>query len=241
MLLWWMSRWICLGVGRDSKMTPIHQPNNRLEVVGSNEKNVFWMKTLRATPETRSRNCPLSALPHTTTERYGDGKKPVGRGVATQDAQLRKADFTRYLATSQARLYGYIHSLIPDIHDADDLYQQTALVLWNKFGEFDQARDFFAWACGVARGEVANFARRRVRQRLYLCADVNLLLVEAHAELTDREQDDRRAALSRCIEKLPAADRELLAECYRGEEDGAGVHAAADRRSRSPPSVYSSL
>jgi len=161
--------------------------------------------------------------------------------VATQDAQLRKADFTRYLATNQARLYGYIHSLIPDIHDADDLYQQTALVLWNKFNKFDRERDFFAWACGVARGEVANFARRRVRQRLYLCADVNLLLVESHAELTSQEQDERRVALSQCIEKLPAADRELLAECYREGRDGESVHAAADRRNRSSHSVYNSL
>jgi RNA polymerase sigma-70 factor (ECF subfamily) len=158
--------------------------------------------------------------------------------VASQDVQPRKADFTRYLAANQTRLYGYIHSLIPDIHDADDLYQQTALVLWNKFEEFDQTRDFFAWACGVARGEVANFARRRMRQRLYLCADVNLLLVEAHTEMTDQEQEERRVALSRCVEQLPPADRELLAECYR---DGEGVHAAAERRNRSPHSVYNSL
>jgi RNA polymerase sigma-70 factor, ECF subfamily len=162
----------------------------------------------------------------------------MGPTVTTQDAQSRKAEFTTYLAGAQARLYGYIHSLIPDINDADDLYQQTALVLWNKFGEFDRGRDFFAWACGVARGEAANFARRRARQRLYLSADVNLLLVEAHAEFTNAEQDDRRAALTRCVEKLPPADRELLTECYR-EPDG--VHAAANRRSRSPHSVYNSL
>jgi RNA polymerase sigma-70 factor (ECF subfamily) len=158
--------------------------------------------------------------------------------VTSQDVQLRKADFTRYLAADQARLYGYIHSLVPDIHDADDLYQQTALVLWNKFAEFDRERGFFAWACGVARGEVANFVRRRLRQRLYLCADVNLLLVEAHAEMTDQDQDDRRVALSQCVQKLPSADRELLTECYR---EGEGVHAAASRRSRSTHSVYNSL
>jgi RNA polymerase sigma-70 factor (ECF subfamily) len=158
--------------------------------------------------------------------------------VTIQDVQNRKVEFTTYLAGVQARLYGYIHSLIPDINDADDLYQQTALVLWNKFGEFDRGRDFFAWACGVARGEAANFARRRARQRLYLSADVNLLLVEAHAEFTDAEQDERRTTLSRCVEKLPPADRELLTECYR-EPDG--VHAAAERRNRSAHSVYNSL
>jgi RNA polymerase sigma-70 factor (ECF subfamily) len=158
--------------------------------------------------------------------------------VTSPDVHHRKAQFTRDLAAHQARLYGYVHSLVPDIHDADDLYQQTALILWNKYAEFDPARDFFAWACGVARGEVANFVRRRARQRLYLAADLNLLLAEAHAEMTDEELDDRRDALGRCVEKLPPADRQLLAECYADE---AGVHAAAGRRNRSTHSVYNSL
>jgi RNA polymerase sigma-70 factor (ECF subfamily) len=162
----------------------------------------------------------------------------TGQAVTKQDTRDRKAEFTSYLGGIQARLYGYIHSLIPDINDTDDLYQQTALVLWNKFGQFDRSRDFFAWACGVARGEVANYARHRARQRLYLAADINLLLVEAHAEFTDAERDDRRAALSHCVGKLPPADRDLLAECYR-EPDG--VYAAADRRRRSTHSVYNSL
>ncbi|HJZ53391.1 MAG TPA: sigma-70 family RNA polymerase sigma factor [Gemmataceae bacterium] len=158
--------------------------------------------------------------------------------VPSHDIQNRKAEFTRYLAGVQARLYGYIHSLVPDINDADDLYQQTALVLWNKFGEFDRGRDFFPWACGVARGEVSNFVRRRTRQRLYLSPEINLLLVETHAEMTEDELDDRRDALSRCVGKLNPDDRRLLTECYEGET---GVHGAADRRNRSSHSVYNSL
>jgi RNA polymerase sigma-70 factor (ECF subfamily) len=155
----------------------------------------------------------------------------------TQDVQQRKTEFARCLADNQARLYGYIHSLVPDVHHADDLYQQTALVLWGKFDEFDRSRSFFAWACGVARLEAANFVRSLARQRLFFGHDLSLLLVEAHEELAD-ELADRREALSRCVEKLSPADRELLTECYA---DPAGVHAAAARRNRSPHSVYNSL
>lgn len=158
--------------------------------------------------------------------------------MGTHSTPDRKSEYSQGLAQIQGRLYRYIHSLIPDINDADDLYQQTALILWHKYGEYDPTRDFFAWACGVARGEVANFARRRTRQRLYLAADVNLLLVEAHAAASDQEHDDRKMALSRCIEKLPVADRDLLSECYQDRE---GVQAAADRRGRSSHSVYNSL
>jgi RNA polymerase sigma-70 factor (ECF subfamily) len=158
--------------------------------------------------------------------------------VTNQDVQHRKDEFARYLADHQARLYGYIHSLVPDVGHADDLYQQTALVLWNKFDEFDRSRSFFAWACGVARLEVANFARARDRQRLFFTSDLSLLLVEAHEELTDDELEDRRDALSRCVDRLGPKDRELLTECYA---DPAGVRAAAARRNRSTHSVYNSL
>ena len=155
----------------------------------------------------------------------------------TQDAQQRKAEFARYLAENQARLYGYIHSLVPDLNHADDLYQQTALILWSKFDDVDRGRSFFSWACGVARLEAANFVRSLARQRRFFGHDLNLLLVEAHEEITDDELADRREALSRCIEKLPPADRTLLTECCAGP---AGVHTAA-RRNRSPHSVYNSL
>jgi RNA polymerase sigma-70 factor (ECF subfamily) len=158
--------------------------------------------------------------------------------MATVDTHLGKAEFAEHLHRNQSRLYGYIHSLVRDLNDADDLFQQTAFILWKKFAEFDPRRSFFAWACGIARLEVANFLRRRSRQRLYFCDDLNLLLIEAHAELTTEEEADRREALAQCVERLRPRDRDLLLECYGAST---GVHAAAGRRGRSSQSVYNSL
>src|SRR5215813_9507759 len=116
------------------------------------------------------------------------------------DSPPGAGEFAAHLRREQTRLYGYIHSLLRDLNDADDLFQQTALILWKKFGEFDPQRSFFSWACGIARLEVANFLRSRGRQRLYFSDDLNLLLVEAHAELPEVEWEDRREALTRCVE-----------------------------------------
>lgn len=150
----------------------------------------------------------------------------------------QKTEFARLLAENQSRLYGYIHSLVPDLNHADDLFQQTAMVLWDKFDTFDPDRSFFAWACGVARYEAANFARGLARQRRFFGNDLNLLLIQAHEDMTDEELADRRDALGRCVSKLPDPDRILLAECYN---DVGGVPAAAAKRNRSPHSVYNSL
>ena len=72
----------------------------------------------------------------------------------------RKAEFAAQLGRHQGQLFGYIHSLVRDLDDADDLFQQTSLVLWDKFDQFDASRSFVCWACGVARYEVLNFLRR---------------------------------------------------------------------------------
>ena len=149
-----------------------------------------------------------------------------------------QAEFAEYLRQAQTRLYGYIHSLVRDLNDADDLFQQTAVILWKKFGEYDRRRSFFTWACGIARLEVASFLRGRSRQRLYFSDDLNLMLIEAQAEASDEDLEDRRDALAKCMEKLRQRDRELLTECY-GELSG--VQEAAGRHSRSPQSVYNSL
>ena len=158
--------------------------------------------------------------------------------MAEEAARPGSAEFAEYLRQTQTWLYGYIHSLVRDLNDADDLFQQTALILWRKFAEFDRQRSFFAWACGIARLEVANFLRNRGRQRLYFSDSLNLLLIEAQAEMTDEELEDRRVVLARCVEKLRQRDRELLHECYGDSSD---VHEAAGRRGRSPQSVYNSL
>ena len=154
------------------------------------------------------------------------------------DPTERKLRFAEHLRSAQVRLSAYIYSLVRDLNDTDDLYQQTAMVLWDKFDAFDGSRSFTAWACGVARWEVSNFIRSRSRRKLYLSDDLSLLLIDAYAAMDEREPDDRREALSDCVKKLRERDRELLMRCY-AEDDR--ITAVADEMKRSSQSVHNSL
>lgn len=156
----------------------------------------------------------------------------------TEHPPSSEREFASLLARDQGRLYGYIHSLVRDLNDTDDLFQQTTVVLWRKFAEFDQSRTFFSWACGVARFEVANFLRARGRQRLYFSDTLNLMLIEAGEQLSSDESEARRAALTDCIAKLRQRDRELLQDCYSDESK---VPDVAKRFGRSPQSIHNSL
>ena len=125
-----------------------------------------------------------------------------------------KTDFAVSLRHHQTQLFGYIYSLVRDLDDADDLFQQTSMVLWDKYEQFDSSKSFINWACGVARYEVLNFLRSRSRNRLYFSDQLNLALIEAHESLEREQLDERRDALACCMRKLRERDRHLLESCY---------------------------
>ena len=150
----------------------------------------------------------------------------------------RDAEFAERLRTHQVQIFGYIYSLVRNFDDADDLFQQTSLAMWNKYPQFDPSRSFVAWACGVARFEVSNFLRSRSRQRLYFSDDLSLLLIDAQESLEADRVEERREILAGCVKKLRKGDQELIEACY-GEESR--VPEVAREWGRSSQSIHNSL
>jgi RNA polymerase sigma-70 factor (ECF subfamily) len=145
--------------------------------------------------------------------------------------------FRFLLAEHQPALSTFVRALLPSSHDAAEVTQQVAVVLWQKFAEFDATRDFRKWAFGVARYEVLAFLRDRGRDRHVFNVDlVNTLADEADAAGPRHEL--QRAALETCLEKLPEARRELVLAAYA---KGVRIDELAARRGQTPMSVYKAL
>jgi RNA polymerase sigma-70 factor (ECF subfamily) len=146
----------------------------------------------------------------------------------------RHRQFLRCFTSREPAIRAYVRRLVPLRADADDVMQDVALVLWEKFGEFREGGDFRVWAFGVARFEVLAWLRDKGRDRLVLCQDVAELL----AEETIQEESHlarQREALETCLEKLEPAQRESLVAAYRPQARGQAV--AADS-GRSVPGFY---
>jgi RNA polymerase sigma-70 factor (ECF subfamily) len=150
----------------------------------------------------------------------------------------RKAEFAARLRAHQNQLFGYIYSLVRDLDDADDLFQQTSVVLWDKFDLFVPSKSFIAWACGVARFEVSNFLRSRNRHRLHFTDELGLMLIEAHEELEQEPLEGRKSALAECMRKLRPRDQQLLDACY---ERSVRIPEVARDWGRSSQSIHNSL
>ena len=149
----------------------------------------------------------------------------------------RHDDFMDLLARHQSQLFGYIFALVQNLADAEDLYQQTSIVLWQKFDTFETGTDFVSWSCQTAQFQVLNFLRVKRRSRVCFSDD----LVETFA-VSQRDRSDisvaRRSALRYCLALLKASDRHLIELCYGGAKT---IKAAAKTLGRSADGVYKSL
>jgi len=107
----------------------------------------------------------------------------------------------------------FIRSLVRDHQHVEDLTQEVAVTIVDKFSEYDRSRSFTAWALGIARNKVMNYWSKqgRDRHRFDQLALDNLLV--AHGDL-HRSADDRRQILAGCLGKLSAAERSLLDRHY---------------------------
>ena len=149
-------------------------------------------------------------------------------------------DASRFIALllhNQARVYAYITVLLPRRSDADDVYQQTCMRLWEKRERFDLAREFLPWAYGFARREVLKHLERCSRSQVQLSSALVAELAEAQQE-PDPDFEARREALAGCLEKLSVEHRGLIKRCYLGEET---IKAIAGQLRISPGALYMRL
>ena len=124
-----------------------------------------------------------------------------------------QSEFLKLFLKVQPAVRSYLLSLLRNAVDADDVFQEVSLVLWERFGDYDDKFPFLNWAFGIARNHVARWRRASPRSRAWLPPDVEEKLAVTHAELED-ELAPRRVALRTCVEKLGAHARELLSLRY---------------------------
>src|SRR2546430_12593207 len=67
----------------------------------------------------------------------------------TNEADARKRLMV-LMTRHQRQIFSYIYVLVPNRSDAEDLLQETSLVICEKFHEFREGTDFVAWACQIA-------------------------------------------------------------------------------------------
>lgn len=160
----------------------------------------------------------------------------AGRGEPDHNCEPNP-QFVQEFTRSQRRLYLYILSQVGRPSDAEEILQETNLIIWRKAVQFEIGTNFFAWSSRIATYEVLKFRERRGRERLRFSRSFVESIATEAAENAEH-WESRRAALAICLEKLRPSDRELIEQRYADGENGIRV---AEQLGRPINSVYQSL
>jgi RNA polymerase sigma-70 factor (ECF subfamily) len=159
---------------------------------------------------------------------------------AARAGPTREEVFLGLMSEHRRDLKAFVWSVVWDRALGEDILQESALVLWKRFDEYDPARPFGAWARGVTAKLVLQGLARRRREAISFAPDTIDALVAAHDRAAERapEPAAEQAALRGCIEKLPERSRRLLHLRY---EDALKLEAIAVRVSSTPAAVRMAL
>ncbi len=148
-----------------------------------------------------------------------------------------QVEIIRQITASQRRLYAYILTLIPNPQAAEEILQETNVVIWEKSREIETVNNFSAWASKIAYFQTLAYLKRVKRDRLHFDDE---LVGKIAAAVTERQSllDDRVDALRTCLRKLSDKDRDLIRRRY---EFGASLEAVCEAVGRTRGAIKQAL
>lgn len=141
--------------------------------------------------------------------------------------------YLQLLTANQSRIMGFIRVMVPNHSVADDILQETTLLMWEKFENFQDGTNFSAWGISIARNKILQHYRKEKRQPLMF--DDAALQNLADQSSVFNFGDDRIDILKECTNKLPLEDRKLLELRYL---DNINIKQIAQKINRSTSVLY---
>ena len=131
---------------------------------------------------------------------------------STHQFEEKNAAQQRFLSLflrSEREVFRYVAALVPNLTDAEDIVQQTAIALWEKFDTYDPTRPFTPWACRFALNKARQWIERRQRWQALLEGGLAEELAQRREKLRP-ELECRLKHLEGCLGKLPEDQRSLV-------------------------------
>ena len=144
--------------------------------------------------------------------------------------------YVAQLIAHQDDLRAFVHSLLPNSPSADDVLQNTNLVLWQKRSSFKQGTNFHAWAFKIARIQVQHQYDRAKRETRLVFSESLLDHIAAASASQPRER--ALAILENCMGKLNDKQRSIINARYT---PGESLERYGKQTQTTPGSLRTSL
>lgn len=153
------------------------------------------------------------------------------------DPSVEQQRFLSLFLKSEREIFRYVAALVPNVSDAEDIVQQTAITLWEKFDLYDPERPFTPWACRFALNKARQWIERRRRWQALLENGLAEELYRRREEMRP-ELEARLNQLEGCLTALPEEHRELIEGYYFNRDE---IEQLAKQSGRTVAATYKML
>lgn len=136
------------------------------------------------------------------------------------DKEAKSKELAVFWAQSQPTIAAFIHSLVPNFQDADDILQNVAIITVEKFEEFDKNRSFSAWCTGIAKNLILRYYSKKGGTQPILSIEA----VEKVAQVYEQDSqsihdqiDSLKKALEKCLMRLKGKVKKIVEMHYVDE------------------------
>ena len=154
-----------------------------------------------------------------------------------EDKQTARRRFLSLFLRSEREVFRYVAVLVPNVADAEDIVQETALALWEKFDAYDPNQPFTPWACRFALNKARQWIERHQRWQALLESGLAEELARRREELRP-ELEGRLKHLEGCLKRLPDEQRSLVEGYYYRRDT---IEKLAAGSSRTVAATYKTL
>ena len=148
--------------------------------------------------------------------------------------------FERAVANHQMAVFGLLHSLVRDRELAEDLTQESFVVLYKKVDSIDCSKPILPWLLKTARNLAVNAQRRRKREGTVLMngqAAMEIWQQLGEKTLTT-DWNDHLDALGSCRDELSDAQQKVIDLFY---DQGYGCQQIAEAMDTAVPAIHNRL
>jgi RNA polymerase sigma-70 factor (ECF subfamily) len=154
-----------------------------------------------------------------------------------QKNNLDHAEYIRLLMNNQVRISTYIQSLVQNFQDAEDIFQETATIAWEKFEEYQTGTNFTSWAITIARYRIQYYWHKNKKSIVHY-SDTAVKSIEDYISKDTQKTSTDQAHLDTCMQQLSEQDLRLIRMRYSRKIT---TKAMADELGRSIHGLYSTL
>ena len=134
----------------------------------------------------------------------------------TTDEDIKR--MTSYWTRAQPAVGRFVRGFVRNSAEADDVLQEIALVIVDRYDSYDLERPFIGWAMGIARRVVGTQLRKKYRDQDVILSDAVEQAADAFERL-DPYAQNMKDALGQRIEQVQGPSREALRlRCEEGLE-----------------------